>query len=66
VRILTLLTLAISKIQKCVFDEMIDSRLGYNSDEGVKIMTTLVAEMALQCLQQEKEMRPSVEMFCGS
>ncbi|KAL9352514.1 hypothetical protein Peur_055194 [Populus x canadensis] len=58
---INLSNLAISKIQKCAFDELIDSRLGYNSDEEVKRMTTSVAELAFQCLQQDKETRPSME-----
>ncbi|XP_034909793.1 LEAF RUST 10 DISEASE-RESISTANCEUS RECEPTOR-LIKE PROTEIN KINASE-like 1.2 isoform X4 [Populus alba] len=58
---INLSNLAISKIQKCAFDELIDSRLGYNSDEEVKRMTTSVAELAFQCLQQDKEIRPSME-----
>ncbi|KAJ6982130.1 hypothetical protein NC653_025287 [Populus alba x Populus x berolinensis] len=53
--------LAISKIQKCAVDELIDSRLGYNSDEEVKRTTTSVAELAFQCLQQDKETRLSME-----
>jgi hypothetical protein len=52
---------AITKIQKCAVDELIDSRLGYNSDEEVKRMTTSAAELAFQCLQQDKETRPSME-----
>ncbi|CAK7326628.1 unnamed protein product [Dovyalis caffra] len=58
---INLSNLAISKIQKRAFDELIDSCLGYNSDEEVKRMTTSVAELAFQCLQQDKEMRPSME-----
>ncbi|XP_073267762.1 LEAF RUST 10 DISEASE-RESISTANCEUS RECEPTOR-LIKE PROTEIN KINASE-like 1.1 isoform X7 [Populus alba] len=58
---INLSNLAISKIQKCAFDELIDSRLGYNSDEEVKRTTTSVAELAFQCLQQDKEIRPSME-----
>ena len=52
--------LTITKIQKCAFDELIDPKLGYKSDEEVTRMTTSVAELAFQCLQLEKEMRPSM------
>ncbi|KAJ6721180.1 LEAF RUST 10 DISEASE-RESISTANCE LOCUS RECEPTOR-LIKE PROTEIN KINASE-LIKE 1.4 [Salix viminalis] len=58
---INLSNLAIIKIQKCAFDELIDSGLGYNSDEEVKRMTTSVAELAFQCLHHDKEMRPSME-----
>ncbi|KAK5838537.1 LEAF RUST 10 DISEASE-RESISTANCE LOCUS RECEPTOR-LIKE PROTEIN KINASE-like 1.1 [Gossypium arboreum] len=58
---INLANLAISKIQKCAFDELIDPNLGYKSCEQVARMTTLVAELAFRCLQQEKELRPSME-----
>ncbi|OMO63965.1 hypothetical protein COLO4_32155 [Corchorus olitorius] len=58
---INLANLAINKIQKCAFDELIDPNIGYKSDEEVTRMTTLVAELAFRCLQQEKEMRPSME-----
>ncbi|KAG4159365.1 hypothetical protein ERO13_D02G171650v2 [Gossypium hirsutum] len=58
---INLANLAISKIQKCAFDELVDPNLGYKSCEQVARMTTLVAELAFRCLQQEKELRPSME-----
>ena len=58
---INLANLAISKIRKCAFDELIDPNLGYKSDAEVTRMTTSVAELAFRCLQQEKEMRPSME-----
>lgn len=58
---INLANLAVNKIQKCAFDELIDPNLGYKSDREVTRMTTLVAELAFQCLQQEKEMRPSMK-----
>ncbi|XP_022775946.1 LEAF RUST 10 DISEASE-RESISTANCE LOCUS RECEPTOR-LIKE PROTEIN KINASE-like 1.1 isoform X2 [Durio zibethinus] len=58
---INLANLAINKIQKCAFDELIDPNLGYKSDEEVTRRTTLVAELAFRCLQQEKEKRPSME-----
>ncbi|KAK8625462.1 hypothetical protein V6N13_090334 [Hibiscus sabdariffa] len=58
---INLANLAINKIQKCAFDELIDPNLGYNSDAEVTRMTTAVAELAFRCLQHEKEMRPSME-----
>ncbi|XVE92604.1 hypothetical protein REPUB_Repub01dG0112600 [Reevesia pubescens] len=58
---INLANLAINKIQKCAFDELIDPNLGYKSDAEVTRMTTSVAELGFRCLQQEKEMRPSME-----
>ncbi|KAJ4709888.1 Kinase family protein [Melia azedarach] len=58
---INLANLAMNKIQKCAFDELIDPCLGYHSDEEVKRMTTSVAELAFLCLQQNKEMRPSMD-----
>ncbi|KAG6412952.1 hypothetical protein SASPL_125647 [Salvia splendens] len=48
-------------IQKCAFDELIDPATGYNSDAEVTRMTKSVAELAFQCLQLDKDMRPSME-----
>ncbi|KAL5553088.1 hypothetical protein UlMin_040489 [Ulmus minor] len=58
---INLSNLAISKIQKCAYHELIDPLLGFNSEIEVKRMTIAVAELAFQCLQQDKEMRPSME-----
>ncbi|XVF84761.1 hypothetical protein PTKIN_Ptkin17bG0065000 [Pterospermum kingtungense] len=58
---INLANLAINKIQKCAFDELIDPNLGYKSDAEITRMTTSVAELAFQCLQQEKEMRPTMK-----
>ncbi|KAK8487895.1 hypothetical protein V6N12_010281 [Hibiscus sabdariffa] len=58
---INLATLAINKIQKCAFDELIDTNLGYRSCEQVTGMTNSVAELAFRCLQQEKELRPSMQ-----
>ncbi|KAK8582776.1 hypothetical protein V6N13_069544 [Hibiscus sabdariffa] len=57
---INLANIAINKIQKCAFDELMDPNLGYNSDAEVTRMTTAVAELAFRCLQHEKEMRPSI------
>ncbi|PIN13377.1 Serine/threonine protein kinase [Handroanthus impetiginosus] len=58
---INLANLAMSRIQRCAFDELIDSSLGYNSDGEVTRMTTSVAELAFRCLQLEKDLRPSME-----
>ena len=58
---INLANIAINKIEKCAFHELIDPHLGFESDNGVKMMTILVAKLAFQCLQQDKEMRPSMD-----
>ncbi|KAL6571063.1 hypothetical protein OROGR_000613 [Orobanche gracilis] len=58
---INLANLAVNRIQRCAFDELIDSSLGYGSDAAVTRMTTSVAELAFRCLQLDKDMRPSME-----
>lgn len=58
---INLANLATSKIQKCEFHELIDPSTGFETDSEVRRMTIAVAELAFQCLQQNKEMRPSME-----
>ncbi|KAF2322568.1 hypothetical protein GH714_019043 [Hevea brasiliensis] len=58
---INLAKLAVSKIQRSAFDELIDPCLGYQSDEEVKRMTTSVAELAFLCLQQDSELRPPMD-----
>ncbi|KAH6771485.1 hypothetical protein C2S52_016288 [Perilla frutescens var. hirtella] len=58
---INLANLAVNKIQRCAFDELIDPSTGYNSDEEVTRMTTSVAELAFRCLQLEKDLRPSMD-----
>uniref|UniRef100_A0A2N9H0A4 Protein kinase domain-containing protein n=1 Tax=Fagus sylvatica TaxID=28930 RepID=A0A2N9H0A4_FAGSY len=58
---INLANLAKNKIEKGAFHELIDPYLGFESDYGVKTMTILVAKLAFQCLQQDKEMRPSMD-----
>ncbi|KNA08752.1 hypothetical protein SOVF_159850 isoform B [Spinacia oleracea] len=52
---------AMKRIQCCAFDELVDKRLGFDSNYKVKRMTTLVAELAFQCLQHRKDFRPSMD-----
>ncbi|GAB2214613.1 hypothetical protein Droror1_Dr00018968 [Drosera rotundifolia] len=51
---------AMSRIQRCAFSELVDPHIGYDSDYKVRRMTASVAELAFQCLQPEKEFRPSM------
>ncbi|XP_021753129.1 LEAF RUST 10 DISEASE-RESISTANCE LOCUS RECEPTOR-LIKE PROTEIN KINASE-like 1.1 isoform X1 [Chenopodium quinoa] len=52
---------AMKRIQCCAFDDLVDKRLGFDSNYKVKRMITLVAELAFQCLQHKKEFRPSMD-----
>ncbi|XP_021753204.1 LEAF RUST 10 DISEASE-RESISTANCE LOCUS RECEPTOR-LIKE PROTEIN KINASE-like 1.2 [Chenopodium quinoa] len=52
---------AMDRIQRCAFDELVDPKLGFTSDFKVRRMTILVAELAFQCLQHDKEFRPSMD-----
>ncbi|XP_062110058.1 LEAF RUST 10 DISEASE-RESISTANCE LOCUS RECEPTOR-LIKE PROTEIN KINASE-like 1.2 isoform X2 [Humulus lupulus] len=58
---INLSNLAISKIQKQAYNELIDQDLGFDSDTRVRTMTIAVAELAFECLQQDKEMRPTMD-----
>ncbi|CAM8938275.1 unnamed protein product [Rhodiola kirilowii] len=58
---INLANLAITKIQNRALDELIDPSLGCKSDIRIEMMTSLVAELAFRCLQQDKEMRPSMD-----
>jgi serine/threonine protein kinase len=58
---INLANLAIDKIEKCAFHELIDPHLGFESDNGIKTTAILVAQLAFQCLQPDKEMRPSMD-----
>uniref|UniRef100_A0A7N2KLK4 Protein kinase domain-containing protein n=2 Tax=Quercus lobata TaxID=97700 RepID=A0A7N2KLK4_QUELO len=58
---INLADLAVNKIENCAFHELIDPHLGFESDDGIRTMTILVAKLAFQCLQQDKETRPSMD-----
>ncbi|KAL3631353.1 hypothetical protein CASFOL_024337 [Castilleja foliolosa] len=57
---INLANLAVNRIQRCAFDELIDPSIGYNCDAEVTRMATSVAELAFRCLQLDKDMRPSM------
>ncbi|KAH0668657.1 hypothetical protein KY289_023150 [Solanum tuberosum] len=58
---INLANLAINRIQRCAFDELIDPSLGLNSDTLAKKMTISVAELAFRCLQLDKDIRPTMD-----
>ena len=57
---INLSNMAINKIQNHALHELVDPSLGFNSDNNVTRMIMAVAELAFQCLQNEKEMRPAM------
>ncbi|KAM2781345.1 hypothetical protein FF1_011137 [Malus domestica] len=57
---INLANLAISKIQKGLFNELVDQRLGFEYDGEVRRMIIAVAELAFQCLQQDNNVRPTM------
>ncbi|KAH0458431.1 hypothetical protein IEQ34_013746 [Dendrobium chrysotoxum] len=54
--------MAIKKIQRQELHELVDPRLGYHTESNINSMITQVAELALQCLQSEREMRPAIKV----
>ncbi|KAK4416471.1 LEAF RUST 10 DISEASE-RESISTANCE LOCUS RECEPTOR-LIKE PROTEIN KINASE-like 1.4 [Sesamum alatum] len=57
---INLANMAINKIQNHTLHELVDSSLGFETNSTVRRMATLVAELAFRCLQQERDMRPSM------
>ncbi|XP_041014005.1 LEAF RUST 10 DISEASE-RESISTANCE LOCUS RECEPTOR-LIKE PROTEIN KINASE-like 1.2 [Juglans microcarpa x Juglans regia] len=58
---INLANLAVNKIEQRALHELIDPHLGFQSDDEVKRMTISVASLAFQCIQEGKELRPSME-----
>lgn len=58
---INLANMAVDRIQKHALDELIDPKLGVENDFLAYKMVKLVAEVAFQCLQQDKEARPSMK-----
>ncbi|XP_038687884.1 LEAF RUST 10 DISEASE-RESISTANCE LOCUS RECEPTOR-LIKE PROTEIN KINASE-like 1.2 isoform X2 [Tripterygium wilfordii] len=57
---INLSNMAINKIQSRALHELVDPSLGFETEPLVRQMITGVAELAFQCLQSSKEMRPSM------
>ncbi|XP_062158438.1 LEAF RUST 10 DISEASE-RESISTANCE LOCUS RECEPTOR-LIKE PROTEIN KINASE-like 1.2 isoform X1 [Alnus glutinosa] len=57
---INLSNMAINKIQNHTLHELVDQSLGFKSDYTVQRMITAVAELAFQCLQHDKDLRPSM------
>ncbi|XP_060172683.1 LEAF RUST 10 DISEASE-RESISTANCE LOCUS RECEPTOR-LIKE PROTEIN KINASE-like 1.2 isoform X2 [Lycium barbarum] len=58
---INLSNMAINKIQGNALHELVDSNLGFETDDKVRSMITAVAELAFQCLQSDGDMRPSMQ-----
>ncbi|KAK7308248.1 hypothetical protein VNO77_41850 [Canavalia gladiata] len=58
---INLSNLAIKKIQEGALRELVDPSLGFDSDNQVNRMVVKVAELAFQCLQRDRELRPSMD-----
>ncbi|XP_057732488.1 probable serine/threonine-protein kinase PBL20 isoform X1 [Arachis stenosperma] len=52
---------AIIKLLNNTLKELVDPDIGYDSDKDVTEMVTAVAELAFQCVQSPKELRPSMK-----
>ncbi|KAK6154018.1 hypothetical protein DH2020_013657 [Rehmannia glutinosa] len=57
---INLSTMAINKIQNKALHELVDPHVGFDSDYKVRTMIVAVAELAFQCLQNTKDMRPNM------
>lgn len=57
---INLSAMAITKIQNGALHELVDPTLGFESDFKVREMINAVAELAFQCLQSSKDVRPSM------
>ncbi|KAG5522588.1 hypothetical protein RHGRI_034671 [Rhododendron griersonianum] len=58
---INLSAMAMNKIQNHALHELIDPYLGFETDFKAREMISEVAELAFQCLQSERDMRPSME-----
>nr|XP_018681097.1 PREDICTED: LEAF RUST 10 DISEASE-RESISTANCE LOCUS RECEPTOR-LIKE PROTEIN KINASE-like 1.2 isoform X2 [Musa acuminata subsp. malaccensis] len=58
---INLANMAVDRIQNGELDQLVDEGLGYQSDEAIRKMITMVAEVAFRCLQKDGEMRPPVK-----
>lgn len=57
----SLATLLSKNFENQALEELLDPRLGFQSDPKIKQMMTATAELAFQCLQCPQELRPNME-----
>ncbi|CAO2185524.1 unnamed protein product [Urochloa humidicola] len=58
---INLANMALNRIQNHEVEQLVDPELGYETDDETKRMVDLVAELAFQCLQLERDLRPSIK-----
>ncbi|XP_068641967.1 LEAF RUST 10 DISEASE-RESISTANCEUS RECEPTOR-LIKE PROTEIN KINASE-like 1.1 [Aristolochia californica] len=58
---INLATMAIKKIRNGTLHELVDPYIGFNTDDRVRRMITLVAKLGFRCLEEEKDMRPCMD-----
>ncbi|GAA0160388.1 hypothetical protein Leryth_027248 [Lithospermum erythrorhizon] len=58
---INLASMTVNKIKNHALDELVDGNLGFTTNSSVRRMITVVAELAFRCLQQERDMRPSMK-----
>ncbi|TVU22053.1 hypothetical protein EJB05_31729, partial [Eragrostis curvula] len=58
---INLANMALNRIQNHEVEQLVDPELGYDTDSETKRMIDLVAELAFQCLQMDRELRPSIK-----
>ncbi|BFG25365.1 hypothetical protein CerSpe_116390 [Prunus speciosa] len=58
---INLANMAINKIQNHLVNELVDPLLEFETNYVVRRMATAVAELAFRCLQQERDMRPTMD-----
>lgn len=63
---INLANMSVNRIQNRTLHELIDPSLGFETDYAVRRMITLAAELAFRCLQEERDMRPTMEEVLDS
>lgn len=58
---INLANMGINKIQNHTLQELVDPNLDFRTNSSVRRMMTQVSELAFRCLQQERDMRPSMK-----
>ncbi|CAM0879001.1 unnamed protein product [Alopecurus aequalis] len=58
---INLANMALNRIQNHEVVQLVDPELGYDTDSETKSSIDRVAEVAFQCLQLERELRPSIK-----
>lgn len=58
---INLSNMAINKIQSNALHELVDPNIGFDTDDKIRSMITAMAELAFQCLQNDGDMRPSMQ-----